>query len=213
MKKQILILLLPDFADWEVAFVSATLNDQIQNIESPYFVKTVGITKEPIKSIGGLTIVPDYDIEDAPTDYSALLLIGGMSWCTKERKESEIAKKAVPFVQKAVDNNLVIGAICDATTFLGANGWLNKCQHTSNTLEDLQQVAGSNYTNSPAYLPQQSVWDKTIITANGTAYLEFTRDVLSALQAYQPDEISTHYQFYKDGYYEAMKIHGIAKGI
>lgn len=34
MKKEILMVLLPLFADWEAAFTSATLNDQIQNKQS-----------------------------------------------------------------------------------------------------------------------------------------------------------------------------------
>lgn len=213
MKKEVLILLLPHYADWEVSFAAATLNNQIQNIESKYSIKTVGITADPIPSIGGLTILPDYSIENIPTNYVALLLIGGMSWCTTDRQPTTLTEKLIPFVQNTIDRNIIVGAICDATTFLGANGWLNNCAHTSNTLSDLKKVAGSRYSNEKNYQNQQAVSDKNIITANGTAYLEFSKEILSALNAYSKNDIETHYDFYKHGYYEAMKKHGVAKGI
>ncbi|HEY2492784.1 MAG TPA: DJ-1/PfpI family protein [Paenibacillus sp.] len=213
MKKEILMVLLPLFADWEAAFTSATLNDQIQNKKSAYFVKTVGITKDPIKSIGGLTVLPDYSIADVPDNYSALLLIGGMSWCTKDRKPTEMAQKLLPFVQSAIDKSILVGGICDASTFLGANGWLNDKMHTSNTLADLKRVAGKTYTNESNYIEHQAVQHENVVTANGTAYLEFTKEVLLALKAYPKEDVETHYDFYKSGYYEAIKKHHIAKGI
>jgi putative intracellular protease/amidase len=213
MKKEILMVLLPLFADWEAAFTSATLNDQIQNKRSEYFVKTVGLTNEPIRSIGGLTVLPDYSIADVPDSYSALLLIGGMSWCTKDRKPTEISSKLVPLVQRAMDKDILVGGICDASTFLGANGWLNDKMHTSNTLEDLKQVAGEAYTNEANYIEQQAIQHKNVVTANGTAYLEFTKEVLLTLKAYSKEDIEVHYDFYKSGYYEAIKEHHIAKGI
>ncbi|MBU3227778.1 type 1 glutamine amidotransferase family protein [Clostridium algidicarnis] len=205
MKKEVLFALLPPYADWESAFIASALNDGINGNTSPYLVKTLALTKEPLQSCGGFTILPDYDINCIPKNYSALILIGGKSWFSKERKETEEAKQIAPIVQNALDRNIVVGAICDASAFLGVHGWLNQKYHTSNTLEDLKTVAGKNYTNEARYVSKQAVRDGNLITANGTAYLEFTRKILLALEAYSREDIKTHYNFYKYGCYEMMK--------
>jgi len=49
------------------------------------------------------------------------------------------------------------------------------------------------------------VRDGNLITANGTGYLEFTREVLTALDAYPADYIENNYQFFKLGYIEFLK--------
>ena len=45
--------------------------------------------------------------------------------------------------------------------------------------------------------------DGRIVTANGTASLEFSREVLLALEAAPENEIMDWYRFHKLGYYEA----------
>ena len=82
MKKDIvLFVLIEPFADWEGAALAAELQKpSLDNPEKTFTVKTVSLSHEPIKSIGGFTVVPDYSLEDAPEDYAALILIGGDSW-------------------------------------------------------------------------------------------------------------------------------------
>ena len=46
-----------------------------------------------------------------------------------------------------------------------------------------------------------TVMDGNIITANGTAYLEFAKEVLLALEAASDKMITQWYSFYKLGYY------------
>ena len=41
----------------------------------------------------------------------------------------------------------------------------------------LQLWGGGNYTNKAGYMNEQAVSDKRIVTANGTGYLEFAKDV------------------------------------
>ena len=202
MKEKVLFVILEQYADWEYSFLACALQDRIQDKTSNYEVKTVSLSKDPIKSIGGFTTIPDYGIEDMPRDCAALVLVGGMSWRTEE------AKKLVPVVKRAYTDGKIVGAICDATVFLGMNGLLNEKKHTSNTLEDLSSAAQENYTGSGNYLPQQAVRDGNLITANGTAYLEFTREILTALEAYPADYIAANYNYFKLGYYEFLKTMG-----
>ena len=88
---------------------------------------------------------------------------------------------------------------------LGAMGILNDIEHTSNNLAFLQERAGENYTGERNYVNQQSVRSGNYITANGTANLEFTRDVLIALEIMPVEEAEEWYNFYKLGSVEAAK--------
>ena len=132
-----------------------------------------------------------------------MVLIGGTSWRTEE------AKKFAPIVRTAYANNKIVGAICDATVFLGMNGLLHEKMHTSNTLESLIEASGETYTGKNNYQKVQAVRDGNLITANGTAYLEFCKEVLTALNAYPVDYIEENYQFFKLGYIEMMKGLGL----
>ena len=199
MKEKVLFIILDQYADWEYSFLASQLQDRIQDKTSPFEVKTVSLSRNPIKSIGGFTTIPDYGIENIPADYAGIILIGGMSWRTEE------AKELAPFVKKAYLDGKIVGAICDATVFLGMNGLLNERKHTSNTQEDLIAAAQKNYTGSENYIHAQAVRDGTLITANGSAYLEFAREALTALNAYPADYIESSYQFYKLGFINFMK--------
>ena len=73
MKKEILFVLLKDFADWEGAYIAPNLNLGVEpGSESKYIVKTVSVRKEPVVSIGGFKVLPDYGIHDIPTDYAGI---------------------------------------------------------------------------------------------------------------------------------------------
>ena len=50
---------------------------------------------------------------------------------------------------------------------------------------------------------KQAVRDHSIITANGTAALEFAKEVLLALQVASENQIIEWYNFHKLGYYDA----------
>lgn len=197
--QKVLFVLLDEFADWEAASLAAALNEEPEGQGQKFDVKTVSLTKDPIKSIGGFTILPDYGVDDAPEEYAGLILIGGNSW----RKED--SKRIMELVGKASEKEAVIGAICDATVFLGRNGLLNEIPHTSNYLEDLKETAGDRYTNETGYLHQQAVRSGKIITANGSAFLEFGKNVLEALNAAPQEEIDEWYSFFKQGFHEYMK--------
>ena len=78
--KEVIFVLLNEFADWEGAFIAACLNQGVMpGSPVPYKVKTLSITKEPVSSIGGFRVLPDYDLKDMPEDYAGLILIGGIS--------------------------------------------------------------------------------------------------------------------------------------
>ena len=201
MKKEILIVLLDKFADWEGAYIAPNLNAGIEpGSESKYIVKTVAATKDPVVSIGGFKVLPDYGINDIPADYAGVILIGGMSWFTPE------AELIVPLVKDAMEKKKPVGGICNGSVFLGMHGFLNSVNHTSNGLDYLKQFAGANYTGESLYINDPAVRSGNIITANGLSSLEFCRELLYALEADTPKKIEKSYRMHKTGVWEAPEI-------
>lgn len=194
MKKTVLFVILERFADWEAAYLSSALH---MLGGDAFAVKTVSLAKDAVESIGGFRVIPDYDIASVPESYEAVILIGGMSWRT------EAARQVAPLAEKCFRSGKILGGICDASAFLGTIGLLNDIRHTSNDLEDLKAWAGTAYTGESGYVREQAVRGGNIITANGTAALEFAREVLTALDAAPEDKIMGWYRFHKLGYYDA----------
>ncbi len=193
---EILYILLPDYAAHEAVYLSqAIASDDFAMKENPKYVnKVVAPTMEPVKSIGGFRTVPDYSFDTMPDDYAALVLIGGFGWTTS------IADMVVPIVKQAIEKGKIVGAICNAASFLAKHGVLNTVKHTGNGLEQLKLWGGDNYTNSNGYVHTQAVCDNNIVTANGSATLEFTRELLLLLENDTPERIEMYYQFNKQGF-------------
>lgn len=194
MNKTVLFVILQQYADWEAAYISSSIAMLGQD---RYDIKTVSLSKEHVQSIGGFRVLPDFDISSVPKDYEAIVLIGGMTW----REESAQPIKAL--VEECCQKGRILGGICDASAFLGTAGVLNDVFHTSNDLNDLKQWAGPIYTGEAKYIAKQAVRDKNIITANGTAPMEFAKELLLALNAASEDEIADWYNFHKLGFYTA----------
>lgn len=194
MKKTILFLILQQFADWEAAYISSAL---MMLGQGQYEIKTVSLSKDPVSSIGGFQVLPDYDTASVPKGYEALILIGGMTW------RSENTDPIKKLVEECCQKGKVLGGICDASAFLGTIGVLNTVNHTSNDLNDLKQWAGASYTGETKFIAKQAVRDVNIITANGTAPMEFAKEILFALQAASEEKISEWYDFHKLGVYTA----------
>lgn len=192
--ESVLFVLLPNFADREPVILAEALNWGFHMWESKFEVKTVGLTEEPIRSLGGFTILPDYSIDNAPDDFSALILIGGTEW------NSDKALKVLPLLDKARDKNRLIGAICDASRFIAANGYVNNVKHTSNDLESIKNTPQNVYSGEELYCQKQSVRDGSFVTANATAFVEFARDVLLGLEAAPPEKIQQLCRLCKEGY-------------
>ena len=201
MTDEILYILLPDFAEHEMVYLAeAVASDEYALKEQPKYInKIVAPTLNPVKSIGGFRTVPDYSFDTMPDDYAALVLIGGFGW------QTPIADKVSPIVAKAIANKKIVGAICNAASFMARNGFLNDIKHTGNGVDQLKQWGGDNYTNSSMYQHRQAVTDKNIVTANGSATLEFARELLLLLENDTPERIEMFYQFNKQGFCSLFK--------
>lgn len=202
MKNEVLYLLLNNYADHESVFLaSAIACDECCIKENPKYInKIVAPTLDAVRSCSGFHVLPDYSFETMPDNYAALVLIGGFGWL--DEKEAD---KVVPIVRCAIEKGIIVGAICNAASFLAKHGFLNGIKHTGNGLDQLQLWGGDNYTNKAGYMKEQAVSDNNIVTANGTGYLEFAKELLLLLENDAPEQIDMFYRFNKLGFVTMMR--------
>lgn len=189
-KKEVLIFIFDGYADWECAYIGSVLNAA----DSEYVVKTISLDKLPKTSMAGFHVTPDYSIDDAPGQFYLLILTGGNAWMEQANNG------VLPLVKHAVKSRIPVGAICNAANFMAENGFLDQIKHTGNSLEFMKSQA-PHYRGEPHFLERQAVCDSNIITANGTAALEFAREILRLLMALPEAVISEWYTGHKDGFY------------
>lgn len=196
MSNEILYILLPDFASHEMVYLMEAISSDEQQLKpNPKYVNRImAPSADPVIAIGGFKVIPDYSFDNMPDDYAALVLIGGYGWMTP------VADDVKPIVRKAIDRGKIVGAICNAASFMAKAGFLNEVRHTGNGLNQLKLWGGDNYTNQNGYIHAQAVSDKNIVTANGSGALEFTKEILLLLENDTPERIEMYYQFNKQGY-------------
>ncbi len=79
-------------SDWEPSFAITGINNPaFQRFPGSFVVKTAGVSKQPVKTIGGLTIIPDITLaEIRPSECAMLILTGGAGW--ESGQHSEVVK-------------------------------------------------------------------------------------------------------------------------
>ena len=196
MNNEILYILLPDYAAHEEVFLSQAVasDEQALKAKPKYVNRAVAPTMEPVRSIGGFRTLPDYSFDTMPDDYAALVLVGGFGWAT------DAAEAVVPIVTRAMKEGRIVGAICNAVSFLARHGLLHGIRHTGNGPEQLKLWGGERYENLGMYVHAQAVSDRTVVTANGSATLEFARELLLLLENDTPERIGMYYRFNKEGF-------------
>ena len=198
MRGEVLFLVIPEYADWEFALLAPGLRRGFGLWAPQYEVKVVAPDEGPVMSIGGFRCLPDYSFTTMPERYAALVLVGGMNWWGEE------AKRVAPIVRQALAGKAVVGAICDASAFLGANGFLNDVDHTSNGLAYLKEKAGPAYTGEARYRNAPSVRAGNLVTAPGTGFIAFACDMLAALNAADEKGIEAMRDAFTSGFFPGM---------
>jgi putative intracellular protease/amidase len=188
-------------ADWEVGFATAHINNaEWQREPGRFAVVTVGASREAVTTMGGMRIVPDVTLDELrPEDSAMLVLPGADTWLTGGN--TEFAEKAGRFIAAGVP----VAAICGATLGLAAAGLLDDRRHTSNAAEAL---ASTGYGGGERYVDEPAVTDGNVVTASGTAPVEFAREVFALLDVYEPAVLASWYKLYglhdPAGYFELV---------
>ena len=187
-------------ADWEPGFAIAGLNNPaFQTQPGRYRVATVGVSKAPVVTIGGVTILPDLALEELVPERSAMLILpGGQRWDQGGNSE------AIDLAKRFLTAGVPVAAICGATSGLARAGMLDHIQHTSNAREYL---AATGYQGAALYQDQPAVADGNVITANSTAPIEFAYQIFKRLDVYSDEVLEAWFGLFKTGeaaYYGAL---------
>ncbi len=195
MSKIIYIYVLDTMADWEIGNIlqSLTLQNMSEKINKNYLVKTVSHKKTPIKTIGGLTIIPECTLAEIDDkQIIALLLPGAETWKNVENRV--ILEKAKFYL----DNDVIVGAICGATLALANSGLLNNYKHTSNSLDYLTMFS-KTYAGAKNYHQEKALIDRNLITASSAGSLLWAKLILESLDLYTPEIILSWYNYFLTG--------------
>lgn len=176
------------FADWEPASALAELRRTFG-----FSVKTVGLTKNAVTSMGGMKVLPDLSISEAqPDSANVLILPGGDAWMRGEVKE------VTRLIRGLTDAGRPVAAICAATLSLAHAGLLDDHRHTSNG-DDFIPKYVPKYRGQLLYLKVRAVTDGSVITANGLAPFAFAAQIFRNVAPGRENDIVTYEALYSRG--------------
>jgi len=193
VKKQLVhLFVFNTLSDWEPVYAIAGINNPAFQVRpGRYSVKTVGLSTEPVTTIGGVTILPDMTFDELEPAHSAMLILsGGAGW--EEGKYPTVIEKAKLFLAAGVP----VAAICGATAGLARAGILDDKQHTSNGPDYLKAM---DYRGEAFYQNQPAVTDGNVITAGATAPIDFAYHIFKKLDLYNAQTLEAWYGLYKTG--------------
>jgi len=187
--KAVYFLAVPGFADWEAAHALAELCRQ-----GHYRVQVVGLTRDAVKSMGGLTVQPTTAlVEVDPDDVAVFILPGGDRW------EQQLVEPELVAALKTLETRAVpIAAICAATTAVARAGLLSGRRHTSNGREYLKHHV-PDYVGSAMYVEAPAVRDRGLITARGLADVEFAQEIMAELRVLSDSDRASWTSLFRGG--------------
>ncbi|HEY5118462.1 MAG TPA: DJ-1/PfpI family protein [Anaerolineales bacterium] len=179
-------------SDWEPAYAIAGINNPaFQKEPGRFCVKTVGVTADPVTTIGGLTILPGITLDQVDPAHSAMLILpGGEGYDGGGHREA--LQKAKEFLARDVP----VAAICGATAGMARAGMLDAVRHTSNAAVYLQMTG---YHGAALYQNEPAVTDGNVITAGATAPIAFAREIFKKLGLYSDDVLAAWFGLYTTG--------------
>lgn len=191
----IYVYVLDTLADWELGHVISELNSGrfFKKGAQRVSVKTVSNSKEPIRTMGGLTIMPDCLIGDiVVSKTSVLLLPGADKW--NDLKHCAIIEKANEFLSSGA----TVCAICGATVALANFGLLDSRRHTSNGQGFLEMFSPA-YKGQDFYIDEPSIADNNLITASSAGALLWAKQIIERLGVFEANTLEAWYDYFSTG--------------
>ena len=189
------VYVLDTLADWELGYAMAELNSgrYFRKDEPRLSLKTVSDTREPIHTMGGMTVVPDCVIGDMTIGETSMLLLPGADTWSDPRHHAIVAKAS-----ELLSIGGTVCAICGATVALANAGLLNERPHTSNGPGFLE-LFSPDYRGQNHYVDQPSVADGNLITASSTGALLWAKQILERTGVLEPRTLEAWYAYFHTG--------------
>lgn len=105
-ERAVYLLVVEGFADWEPAHAVAELRRHGQ-----YRVESVALTPAPVRSMGGIRVLPSTTVTDVdPADVAVFILPGGDRW-----EHSPVEPEIEQLLKRLDAQRVPLAAICGAT--------------------------------------------------------------------------------------------------
>jgi putative intracellular protease/amidase len=174
--KNILCFLYDGYADFETVLVCSPLNE-----DEKYRIIYIAYDTKPVKSSGGLTIIPEKTVSDiSSTDNIYGLIIPGGGGRIFKPELGEL-------INRLNDENKLVAAICAGPEYLAKSGILNRKKYTTS-----QESQNYEERNEPDPFPRETflsdarvVKDGNIITAKGFAFSDFALEIWEWFDIYE----------------------------
>ena len=180
-ERAVYLLVVEGFADWEPAHAVAELRRH-----GRYRVESVGLTMTPLRSMGGIRVLPSTTVTEVdPADVAVFILPGGDRW-----ENTPVEPEIERLLNRLDARQVPIAAICAATVAISRIGLLRGRRHTSNGLDYLRShVPG--YAEAANYVDTPAVRDRGLITASGLGDVEFARELFEELNVLSAEDRET----------------------
>ncbi|NUO71327.1 MAG: thiamine biosynthesis protein ThiJ [Frateuria sp.] len=187
MRDTVYFLVFDGFADWQAALALCEVRRP-----GDWRVATVGFTRAPVLSMGGLAVQPELSLAELDFARAALVIVpGGHLW---QRGEGAAAVAAIRQLHGA---GAVAAGIDSGVLALARAGLLENCRHTGNWAGHIEgQVPG--YGGSAQYdASVLAVSDGGTITASHLGSVDFAREVIGTLDLYSPADREHWFRLFK----------------
>lgn len=171
-----LFVMLDQYADWEPAYLAGQLNQR-----QDWHIITAS-DQPTVHSIGGFTTTVDVQLTALPSIVDLVVLIGGQSW-------QRDLPTLTAYLKTRLTQGTIVGAICGAVDYLATRSLLTGYRHTGNAQILWQNAAA--YQNPKDFEATQVVADRNLVTANGTAAIDFAKAVLKQLDLFTDQDQQT----------------------
>ncbi|HEY6877477.1 MAG TPA: DJ-1/PfpI family protein [Polyangiales bacterium] len=184
------LVLIDGLADWEPAYALPALR------QSGYDVITVGFTADVVTTLAGMRVTPDVQWDALePTASKLVLLPGSDGWARNEYPTEKFQHK----LRALLDASVPVAAICGATVAVARAGGFAGRHHTSNDRDWLLSEA-PGYEGAAQYRSDElAVRDRGLISAAGSAPVEFAREIIAELGAMPPEKLEIWFSLFKTG--------------
>ena len=165
------VMLYDGFANFEVVMPMYLLKTACQ-------VKTVGMTKDAVKSLEGLTVIPDMIVEEVRLLEEDVLIIPG--------GDPEVLNGQEAFydlIRQGNDAKTLLAAICAGPVHLAKAGVLEGKEYTTSHPHD-----EASPFDPDLYVKKNVVVDDHIVTAQPSGYVEFGIVLGQLMDIYQDDD-------------------------
>ena len=191
-KKTVFYFVFDGLADWEASHALTGINKS-----NKFRIKTIALDKSPKQSMAGVTILPDVDfipwvdLHDIDASNTAMLILpGGTGW--RDNANDGIAD----LVLHGIRQQIPVAAIGDAAAFLAELQLLDYVGHTCNDNAYLPS-ASPRYAGEDRYRMKHAISDHGIITANGTAAIDFAREIFETLKIYDHENVQQWFHYFE----------------